>query len=171
MSWVSWSRAGICPLAPFAEGYGAELTRVGFAANSVVIDLSVTGQLSRWISTGEVAVEVLCVARMEEFFEARRAGGQRRVPTARMLNPLVEYLTARGVVPPPPPVSVTPLEALLERSGCHLVEVRGLAASTVALGRLNGRAGSCPSGECGDAASSGTGRQRDDWSPRHSDHG
>jgi hypothetical protein len=46
MSWVSWSRGGVGPLAPFADGYGLRLAQSGFTANSVVIHLMVMGQLS-----------------------------------------------------------------------------------------------------------------------------
>ena len=50
MSWVSWSRGGVGPLALFADGYGLRLAQSGFTANSVVIHLTVMGQLSRWMS-------------------------------------------------------------------------------------------------------------------------
>ncbi len=134
MSWVSWSRGGVGPLAPFADGYGLLLAQSGFSANSVVIHLTVMGQLSRWMWGNGLELEDLCVVRIEEFFEFRRAGGQKRVPKARMFSALLDYLTAEGVVPPTlPPVPATPLEALLVRYGRHLTEVRGLAAATVSL--------------------------------------
>lgn len=136
---VSWSCAGVGPLAPFADGYGVKLAAAGFTANSVVIHLSVMGQLSRWMSAGGVGLEDLCVAGVEEFFDARRAGGQRRVPTARMFAPLLAFLTDQGVVPPPAPVPAGPLELFLDGYVRHLVEVRGLAASTVDLRRRTAR--------------------------------
>ena len=46
---VSWVRRG-GPLAPFADGYRAELARLGFTANSVVTHVVLMGQLSRWMS-------------------------------------------------------------------------------------------------------------------------
>ena len=69
--------------------------------------------------------------RIEEFLDSRRAGGQRRVPTARVLDPLLAHLRAAGVAGPPLAGPATPLEDLLERYERHLVEDRGLAASTV----------------------------------------
>ena len=49
MSNVSWVRSG-GPLAPFADGYGAELARLGFTHHSVVTHVVLMGQLSRWMS-------------------------------------------------------------------------------------------------------------------------
>ena len=91
MSWVSWSRGGVGPLAPFADGYGLRLAQSGFATNSVVIHLTVMGQLSRWMSGNGLALDDLCIVRVEEFFESRRAGGQQRVPKARMFTALLDY--------------------------------------------------------------------------------
>jgi hypothetical protein len=78
-----------------------------------------------------VAVGDLSEGRVEEFFDARRAGGQRRVPTARTLAPLLGHLRSQGVVPPLEPGASTPLEDLLTRYRCHLLDDRGLAPSTV----------------------------------------
>jgi hypothetical protein len=118
MSWVSWNRGSVGPLAPFADGYGLRLDQSGFSANSVVIHLTVMGQLSRWMSGNGLELEDLCIVRVQGSFESRRAGGQKRVPKARMFTALLDYLTAEGVVlPTPPPVPATPLEALLVRYG------------------------------------------------------
>jgi site-specific recombinase XerD len=69
--------------------------------------------------------------RVQGFFDARRAGGQNRVPTARTLVPLFGYLRSCGIAPPPPGVVLTPLEDLLSRYRRYLLEGRGLAPSTV----------------------------------------
>ena len=127
---VTWVQRG-GPLAEFADGYRDELACRGFTADSVVTHVVLTGQLSRWMAEVRVAVEDLTPARIEEFFDSRRAGGQRRVPTARVLDPLLAHLRAAGVVGPPLAGPVTPLGDLLECYERHLVEDRGLAASTV----------------------------------------
>jgi len=127
---VSWVRAG-GPLAPFADGYGAELTRLGYTANSVVTHVVLMGQLNRWLCDAGIDLGELTARRVEEFFDARRAGGQRRVPTLRTLAPLFGYLRSRGVVPPPAAGASTPLDELLARYRRHLVDDRGLAPSTV----------------------------------------
>jgi integrase/recombinase XerD len=130
MGKVSWVMGG-GPLAPFANGYGAELSRLGFTRNSVVRHVVLMGQLSRWMSELGADVGELTEGRVEGFFDARRAGGQNRVPTARTLAPLFCYLRSQGVVPPPAADRSTPLEDLLARYRRHLVDDRGLARSTV----------------------------------------
>ena len=128
---VAWDRQG-GPLALFVDGYGGELARLGFTANSVVTHVVLMGQLSRWMTAAGVAVEDLTPARVEDFLESRRAGGQRRVPSVRVLDPLLAYLRTVGIVRPAPTRPATPLEALLGRYERHLVEDRGLARSTIA---------------------------------------
>lgn len=130
MGKVSWDRLG-GPLAPFADGYRDELARLGFTANSVVTHVVLMGQLSRWMTQAAVAVEDLTPARVDDFLESRRVGGQRRVPTGRALDPLLSYLRAMGVLGPPPTRPATPLEELLGRYERHLVDGRGLAPSTM----------------------------------------
>ena len=105
---VSWVQRG-GPLAEFADGYRDELACRGFTANSVVTHVVLMGQLSRWMAEVRVAVGALTLARIEEFLDSRRAGGQRRVPTARVLDPLLAHLRAAGVVGPPLPGPATPL--------------------------------------------------------------
>lgn len=130
MSNVSWVRSG-GPLAPFADGYGAELARLGFTRHSVVTHVVLMGQLSRWMSDAGIVAGDLTEDRVQGFFDARRAGGQNRVPTARTLVPLFGYLRSCGIVPPPPGVVPAPLEDLLSRYRRYLLEGRGLAPSTV----------------------------------------
>ncbi len=130
MSNVSWVRSG-GPLARFADGYGVELSRRGFTHHSVVTHVVLMGQLSRWMSDAGIVVEDLTEDRVQGFFDARRAGGQNRVPTARTLVPLFGYLRSRGIVPPPAGVVPAPLEDLLSRYRRYLLERRGLAPSTV----------------------------------------
>ena len=127
---VSWVQRG-GPLAEFADGYRDELACRGFTANSVVTHVVLMGQLSRWMDEVRVAVGALTPGRIEEFLDSRRAGGQRRVPTARVLDPLLAHLRAGGVVGPPLPGPATPLGDLLECYERHLVQDRGLATSTV----------------------------------------
>lgn len=103
MSNVSWVRSG-GPLAPFADGYGAELARLGFTHHSVVTHVVLMGQLSRWMSDAGIVAGDLTEDRVQGFCDARRAGGQNRVPTARTLVPLFGYLRSCGIVPPPPGV-------------------------------------------------------------------
>jgi integrase/recombinase XerD len=131
MKMVAWDRRN-GPLAPYADGYRGELARLGFTANSVVTHVVLMGQLSRWMTAAGVGVEELTPALIEEFLASRRAGGQRRVPTARALGPLLAYLRRVGAVGTAPRRPATALEELLGRYERHLVEDRGLARSTIA---------------------------------------
>ena len=131
MSNFSWAHGG-GPLACFADGYGSELSGLGFTHNSVVTHVVLMGQLSRWMSEVGIVVGDLTEGRVERFFDSRRARGQRRVPTARTLAPLFVYLRSQGVVAPPEVAAATPLEDLLACYRRHLIDDRGLAPSTVA---------------------------------------
>src|SRR5260221_9074416 len=127
---VSWVQRG-GPLAEFADGYRDELVCRGFTANSVVTHVVLMGQLSRWMAGARVAVEDLTPARLEEFLDSRRAGGQRRGPTAPGLGPPLAHLHAAGGVGPPAAGPATPPGAPLERYQRFLAGDRGLATSTV----------------------------------------
>src|SRR5260370_2037014 len=127
---VSWVQRG-GPLAEFADGYRDELVCRGFTANSVVTHVVLMGQRSRWMAGARVAVEDVTPARLGECLGSRGAGGRRRVPTARVLGPLLAHLPAAGVVGPPSAGPATPLGDLLERYERFLAEDRGLATSTV----------------------------------------
>ena len=81
-SWVQ--RGG--PLAAFATGYREELDHLGYTGNSVVTHLVLMGQLNRWMASGGVAVEDLGRARIKDFLETRRAGGQQRVPSSGVFD-------------------------------------------------------------------------------------
>jgi site-specific recombinase XerD len=130
MSNVSWVQRG-GPLALLAMGYRSELERLGFTDNSVVTHVVLMGQLSRWLSDADVAVGDLSEERVAEFFATRRAGGQRRVQTAKTLRPMFEYLRAQGVIAPRSPGPGAPLDDFLASYRRYLLEDRGLAASTV----------------------------------------
>lgn len=130
MGRVSWMR-GEGPLASFAAGLSRELLAWGHPPGSVKNHIVLLGQLDRWLSTERLGVDDLTAEVAERFFDARRVGGQRRVPTLASLAPLFEYLYAQGALAPQEPTPVTPLEELLVRYRRHLVHDRGLAATTV----------------------------------------
>src|SRR5258708_33859196 len=93
---VSWVQRG-GPLAEFADGYRDELVCRGFTANSVGTHVVLMGQLSRWMAGARVAVEDLTPARLEEFLDSRRAGGQGGGPAGReLVPPLPHFPAVRG---------------------------------------------------------------------------
>jgi len=119
------------PLEPFAVGFAAELSRRGYARDSVVLQLHLMAHLSRWLECERLAVgELRSAAEVERFVAARRVRYTHHV-SSRALVPLLECLRATGVVASPAAAAWrSPAEALLERYRCHLVSERGLRAET-----------------------------------------
>ena len=82
---------------------------------------------SKALSPGE-----LDAAAIETFLAARRAAGQRRVPSLRAMHPLVSFLREAGVMAPEDgPEQLTPLERFVAEYRDWLVGERGLAEPTV----------------------------------------
>jgi integrase/recombinase XerD len=141
------------PLAPYAEGFRAELARLGYTPLSSAVQVRLMAQLSARLGGQGLAVSGLTQERVEEFFTARRAAGYCNSLTPRSLRVLMVYLRGLGVVGLcRPAVAVTPVEVLLARYGDYLERERGLAATTVALNVrlvrpfLIERAGGCGDG-------------------------
>jgi integrase/recombinase XerD len=130
MGTVSWA-AGEGPLAGYAAGYRRELERRGFSPRAVRGHLGVMGQLDRWLAAECLAAADLTVARAGQFFAARRAAGQRRVPTMQTLAPLFACLQDQQVLAPEQPAAVTPAEELLASYRRYLDRERGVAPLTV----------------------------------------
>lgn len=120
-------------MAPYADGFRSELARLGYAPGSAENVLRrVMCRLSRWLEAGGVDLGGFDSRQVEGFLAAMRASGQRRVPTARTLQPLLGWLRGLGVMPPASRSGPsTPLEGLLERYERWMVCERGLAARTV----------------------------------------
>jgi site-specific recombinase XerD len=119
-------------LGPFVEGYRGRLLELGYTPGTVRGMLRVLGQLGRWMAGEGLEPGQLDDAAIEAFLAARRAGGDRRVPTVRALGQLVRYLREVGVVAPEGGrPELTPLEQLIGEYREWLVVERGLAAATV----------------------------------------
>ena len=119
-------------LGPFVEGYRVRLLELGYTPGTVRGMLKVLGQLGRWMASEGLEPGQVDVAAIEAFLAARRAGGDRQVPTVRALGQLVRYLREVGVMAPEDgPQELTPLEELIAAYRAWLVVERGLAAATV----------------------------------------
>jgi len=114
------------PLEPYAAGFGAELTRLGYTFFSARGQLGLAAHLSRWQVGEGLDVVALTPAVAAEFVVARRAAGYRAYRSPTALSPLLGYLGGLGVTPRPV-VSVpeSPVEAFLERYRRYLVGERG----------------------------------------------
>lgn len=119
------------PLAPYAEGWRAELAARGFARHSVRAHAQLMAHLSRWMADARIPAGALTDEVISGYLAARRAEGYRARTGSRVLLPLLGYLRGIGAVPPPAGVPGTPAEALLGEFAGYLAVERGLAAVTV----------------------------------------
>lgn len=129
----SWARvAG--PLAPYAQGFRAELQRQGYTPLSAAVKVRLMAHLDRWLAREGLDVAGLTPPRVEAYFAERRAAGYVGERTARALQPLLIYLRRSGVLPVfPLPAPATPVERMLAGYREYLTVERGLSAKTVEL--------------------------------------
>ena len=121
------------PLAPHAVGFGQELTKQGYTANSASDQLRLMAHASRWLASGGLEVGEVTPARIEEFLAHRRSVGYTLWLSAKAMGPMLVYLRGLGVVPTPAPkIPATEAEELHEDYRAYLVQERGLAVGTVA---------------------------------------
>jgi integrase/recombinase XerD len=118
------------PLAVHAAGFAAELVELGYRPRSVVVQLRLLADLSRWLAEEDLALVALTGQEARRFLGARR---ERYVDLAgaRALGPLLGYLRELGVVPELRPSADSPVERLLGDYRGFLVRERGLMASSV----------------------------------------
>ena len=120
------------PLAPYAEGFRAELLGQGYSWGSAAHQIHLMAHLSRWLQERGLEPAVLDDRLTGQFLAARRADGYAALWSARALAPLLGYLRGLGVVEPPrAPVPQTPADRLAARFGEYLARERGLAGDSV----------------------------------------
>lgn len=117
-------------LGPHVEGYRVWLAQQGYTPQTIRNMLKDLGQVGRWLSAQGLAAAELNEEWMAAFLASRQAAGQRRVPGARAMVPLLSYLRDIGVVERALSSS-TPLDGLLARYRSWMVQDRGLAPTTV----------------------------------------
>lgn len=120
-------------LAPFKEGFAAELARVGYSPIAASFQLQLMAHASRWLQESGLEAGAFSAEAAAEFLAARRLAGYTVLLTGRGMAPLLGYLRGLGVAPraPLPPRPDSPAELLLERFSGYLRRERGLAAGTV----------------------------------------
>ena len=120
------------PLMEYAEGFGVELAAQGYVRDAAARQLRLTADLSGWLAATGVGVgELASTVRVDEFLEARRAGGNTILLSRRALMPLVGYLRSQDVVRVASSATSSPMEALVEGYRCYLVSERALAERSV----------------------------------------
>ena len=123
------------PLAPFAAGFDAELTRAGYTPFSRAQHLRLAAHLSRWLEGQGLDSHALSPACIERYLHSRRSAGYATHLSAKALVPLLRNLRALGAAAPPTPVPERSgqVEALLARYRCHLSAERGLTPETTSI--------------------------------------
>lgn len=127
----NWSRVRVLgPLAPYAQGFAAELERLGYSGGSAEHQLRLLAHLSRWLGEqdldGPVGLEEIAT-----FVDTRREGGRRLYRSMAGVSLLIGYLSQLGMIREMEPGPASPVEELLERYRSYLMGERGLASSTV----------------------------------------
>jgi site-specific recombinase XerD len=129
---MSGTRRNPGRLGPFVEDYRAWLSAREYTPGTTRNMLKELGVLGRWMSEQGVEPGRLDAAAIEAFLAARRAAGQRRVPSLRAMHPLVSFLREAGVMAPGGgPLELTALERFVAEYRDWLVGERGLAEATV----------------------------------------
>ena len=118
------------PLAAFAQGFAAELSRQGYRPNAAANQLQLLAHLSRWLAAKDSDATSLTTSVLNEFLAARRSQGYRMWLSPKALTPLVDYLRDAGFAIAASKVASTPAEVLLGRFRGYLIDTRGLAATT-----------------------------------------
>jgi integrase/recombinase XerD len=120
------------PLAAFADGFGAELGRLGYSRFTAEAQLQLMAHVSGWLEDRALGAQQLTTARVEEYLVYRRASGHVHRFSPRALAPLLVYMRGVGVVPAAAPsLAVSASDRLLAEFEEYLVRDRGLAGRTV----------------------------------------
>ena len=118
------------PLASFADGFRAELDRLGYTRATREFKLAEVAKLSSWLESRGLTASDVCSARLEEFgVELVERSG--RGPTLVAMRPLLAWLRDQGVCGDDPARVPGPLDVLMERYRDWLVNDRQLADRTI----------------------------------------
>ena len=121
------------PLGQYADGFRAELARLGYTPLTAAGQLRLVAHLSCWLAGEGLDASALTAPVAERYFAGRRSAGYANERTVAALGPLLGYL--RGLGAAPAAVAAFPATAagqLLARYASYLATERGLAQATVA---------------------------------------
>jgi len=128
------SRARVTgPLQPYATGFVAELSRLGYTNGSACGQMFLMAHVSRWLAGEGLGASGLTPEAAGRFLAVRRAGGYAQLLSPKGLAPLLAYLRRLGVAPEAAaPAPEGPALELLGRYRRYLVTERGVGAATAA---------------------------------------
>src|SRR5258705_12496143 len=89
------------PLAEYADGFRAELARLGYTPLTAACQLRLIAHLSRWMTAGRLSARDLDMEAAEQYFATRRSAGYANERTVEALGPFLGYLRALGGGPAP----------------------------------------------------------------------
>jgi integrase/recombinase XerD len=118
-------------LAPYAEGFRAELLGQGYTQGSAAHQIHLMARLSRWLEAQELEPAALDEHVASHFAAARRADGYAAQRSARAMMPLLGYLRALGVAAPRAAEPEAPGDWLIGRFAGYLAGERCLAADSI----------------------------------------
>lgn len=118
------------PLAPFADGFRAELDRLGYTPASREYKVNQMASLSRWLESRSLGASEMNTERVGAFL-AVLGTSRRQPPRLRAMRPLLEWLRAEGVITADPPGVVAPLDALIADYRRWMATERDLAERTI----------------------------------------
>jgi integrase/recombinase XerD len=118
-------------LAPFAEGFRAELLGQGYTHGSAAHQIHLMAHLSRWLEAQGLEPAALDERVASQFAAARRADGYAAQLSVRALMPLLGYLRALAVAAPRVPEPEAPGDLLIGRFAGYLARERCLAADSI----------------------------------------
>lgn len=126
------------PLEVFADGFRAELERLGYTRSSREHKLAEVAWLSTWLDKRGLGVGDICSARLQEFF-ADLAAVPGRSRSAVAMRPLLTWLRQRDLCPDDPPPTSGPLCELMKRYRHWMRTDRQLAPLTMRSYELGAR--------------------------------
>ena len=118
-------------LAPYGEGFRAELLGQGYTQGSAAHQIHLMAHLSRWLEAQGLGPAALDERVASQFAAARRADGYAAQLSSRALMPLPGYLRALAVAAPRVPEPEAPGDWLAGRFAGYLARERCLAAESI----------------------------------------
>lgn len=120
------------PLAAHVGGFTAQLSRTGYAANTVHTKCDFLAALSRWLERRQIPLANLNEARLRQFQEARRLQNSIRRGDLATGQQFLTYLRDRGdIAPAPQRLDRARSNRLILEFEAFLYTERGLSLSTV----------------------------------------